>query len=236
MCRTCTGTASFSGSPSSTTAPEADGHGEFSPQRVQTARWTSPVTNKLLLEAGLGNTYYQWGDRELDPNPTRDLIRVTENQAVINPQGTVGLMTYRSQNWLINKTDGANWFLNASYVTGSHSMKFGYQGNWWRDDREIARQHAEPGVHLHAWRSDFDHRVREPLLQQRARGDDVVLRAGSVDAQAAHAAGRAALRPSVELVPGRRPAEEHVLPRRPLRARRRRDRLQRHHAALGRRV
>src|SRR5262245_42707697 len=138
VCRTCTGTASFSGSPSPTlTTPEADGHGEFSPQRVQTARWTSPVTNRLLLEAGLGNTFYQWGDRELVPNPTRDLIRVTENQAVINPQGTVGLVNYRSQNWLINKTDGANWFFNASYVTGSHSMKFGYQGNWWRDDREL---------------------------------------------------------------------------------------------------
>ncbi len=32
---------------------------------------------------------------------------------VINPQGTVGSMTYRSQNWLINQTDGANWFFNA---------------------------------------------------------------------------------------------------------------------------
>jgi Carboxypeptidase regulatory-like domain len=137
VCRTCSGTASFSGSPSPvSTTPEADGHGEFSPQRVQTARWTNPLTSRLLLEAGLGNTYYQWGDRELDPNPTRDLIRVTENQAVINPQGTVGVVNYRAQTWLIAKTDGANWFFNASYVTGSHSMKFGYQGNWWRDDRE----------------------------------------------------------------------------------------------------
>ncbi|HET9830049.1 MAG TPA: carboxypeptidase regulatory-like domain-containing protein [Vicinamibacterales bacterium] len=137
VCRTCSGTASFSGSPSSTTAPEADGHGEFSPQRVQTARWTNPLTGRLLLEAGLGNTFYQWGDRELDPNPTENLIRVTDTAAVINPQGTIGSMTYRSQNWLINKTDGANWFFNGSYVTGSHSMKFGYQGNWWRDDREV---------------------------------------------------------------------------------------------------
>jgi carboxypeptidase family protein len=137
VCRTCTGTASFSGSPSSTTAPEADGHGEFSPQRVQTARWTNPVTSRLLLEAGFGNTYYQWGDRELNPNPTENLIRVTDTATVINPQGTIGSMTYRSQNWLINKTDGANWFFNGSYVTGSHSMKFGYQGNWWRDDREV---------------------------------------------------------------------------------------------------
>jgi len=104
VCRTCSGTASFSGSPSSTTAPEADGHGEFSPQRVQTARWTNPVTSRLLLEAGLGNTYYQWGDRELDPNPTENLIRVMDTATVINPQGTLGAMTYRSQSWLINKT------------------------------------------------------------------------------------------------------------------------------------
>ena len=137
VCRTCSGTASFSGSPSSTTAPEADGHGEFSPQRVQTVKWTNPLTSRLLLEAGMGNTFYQWGDRELNPNPTENLIRVTDTATVINPQGTIGSMTYRSQNWLINKTDGANWFFNGSYVTGAHSMKFGYQGNWWRDDREV---------------------------------------------------------------------------------------------------
>jgi hypothetical protein len=135
VCRTCSGTANFSGSPGATTAPDADGHGEFSPQRVQTARWTSPLTNRLLLEAGLGNTYYQWGVRELDPNPGRDLVRITDNATIINPTGAVGVMTYRSQNWLINKTDGANWFVSSSYITGSHSMKFGYQGNWWKDDR-----------------------------------------------------------------------------------------------------
>ena len=137
VCRTCSGTASFSGSPSSTTSPEADGHGEYNPQRVQTGRWTSPVTSRLLLEAGFGNTSYQWGDNELSPNPTENLIRVTDVATVINPQGTIGTMTYRSQNWLINKTDGANWFFNTSYVTGSHSIKVGYQGNWWADDREI---------------------------------------------------------------------------------------------------
>jgi hypothetical protein len=137
VCRTCTGTASLSGSPSPTTAPEADGHGEFSPQRVQTGRWTNPLTSRLLLEAGVGNTFYYWGGKELDPNPTENLVRITDAATVINPQGNVGLMTYRSQSWLNNATDGANWFFNASYVTGSHSIKVGYQGNWWRDDREI---------------------------------------------------------------------------------------------------
>src|SRR2546425_11441168 len=56
VCRKCSGTTSLTGSPNFIfpTSPEADGHGEFSPQRVQQARWTSPVTNKLLLEAGVG--------------------------------------------------------------------------------------------------------------------------------------------------------------------------------------
>src|SRR4030095_3049762 len=72
VCRSCTGTTSLTGSPNFIfpTSPEADGHGEFSPQRVQQARWKSPLTNRLILEAGYGTTYYQWGGRELDPNPT----------------------------------------------------------------------------------------------------------------------------------------------------------------------
>ena len=136
VCRTCTGTASFSGSPAAATAPEADGHGEFSPQRVQTGRWTAPLTNRLLLEAGFGTTYYQWAGRELDPNPTRDLVRVVNQQQVVVP-GVVTTFTYRSQNWWENKTRGTNWAASASYVTGSHSLKIGYQGNHWIDDREV---------------------------------------------------------------------------------------------------
>ena len=76
-------------------------------------------------------------------------------------------MTYRSQNWLIDKTDGANWFFHASYVTGSHSMKFGYQGNWWRDDRGECINDQNLLYTFIAWRAEFDHRVREPVLRQR---------------------------------------------------------------------
>ena len=137
VCRKCTGTASFSGSPAAATSPEADGHGEFSPQRVQTARWTMPATNRLLLEAGLGTTYYQWAGRELDPNPTRDLVRVFNIGQVLYPGGPTVNQTYRSQNWFENRTRGTTWNASASYVTGSHSFKFGYQGNHWVDDREL---------------------------------------------------------------------------------------------------
>ena len=138
VCRKCTGTTSLTGSPNFIfpTSPEADGTGEFSPQRVQTARWTSPMTNKLLLEAGFGTTYYQWGGRELDPNPGKDLVQVVNIGQTIVP-GVVTNMRYRSQNALNNRTRGSNWTATASYVTGSHSVKFGYQGDFWRDDREM---------------------------------------------------------------------------------------------------
>jgi len=140
ICRKCTGATSFSGSPSPTTSPEADGLGDFNPQRVQQVRWTSPMTNKLLLEAGLGTSYYQWAGKERDPNPTHDLVRVFNIGQVFVPAtattpAVTGNMTYRSQNWYQNLTNAVNWQGSASYVTGSHSMKFGYQGYWWKDDR-----------------------------------------------------------------------------------------------------
>jgi carboxypeptidase family protein len=136
VCRACTGQTSLTGSPNFfwQTAPEAEGHGEFSPQRVQQVRWTSPVTSRLLLEAGLGNTYYQWGGREEPSNPN-SLVQMLNLTQTVSP-GIVAAMKYRSQNWLNNQTDGATWNFSASYVTGSHSMKFGYQGNYWSDDRD----------------------------------------------------------------------------------------------------
>jgi hypothetical protein len=138
VCRKCSGTTSLTGSPNFIfpTSPEADGHGEFSPQRVQQARWTSPVTSRLLLEAGFGTTYYEWGGKEVSPNPTRNLVQVINLAQTIAP-GVVTPMRYRSQSWLNNRTRGSTWTATAAYVTGSHSMKFGYQGNFWRDDREI---------------------------------------------------------------------------------------------------
>jgi hypothetical protein len=138
VCRTCSGTTSLTGSPNFffPTSPEADGHGEFSPQRVVQGHWTSPVTNKLLLEAGVGTTYYQWGGRELSPNPTEDLIQVVNLTQTVAP-GVVSSMRYGSQSWLDNQTSGTTWNFTASYVTGAHSMKFGYQGNYWSDDREM---------------------------------------------------------------------------------------------------
>ena len=138
VCRKCSGTTSLTGSPNFIfpTSPEADGHGEFSPQRVVQARWTSPVTNRLLLEAGFGTSSYEWGGRELSPNPTENLVQVLNIGQAITPTVSTNML-YRSQSWLNNMTNGTNYTFTASYVTGAHSMKFGYQGDWWADDRNL---------------------------------------------------------------------------------------------------
>ena len=111
-------------------------------RRVQPpARAVGPVDvathQRLLLEAGFGTTFYQWAGKENDPNPTRDLVRVVGQNTPVIPGSAPVTVTYRSQNWYENYTRGSNWAAAAHYVTGSHSLKVGYQGNHWRDDREM---------------------------------------------------------------------------------------------------
>ena len=239
VCRSCTGTTSLTGSPNFIfpTSPEADGHGEFSPQRIQQARWSSPLTSKLLLEAGFGTTYYQWGGREVDPNPTRDLVQVVNFTQTIAP-GVTSALRYRSQSWLNNKTRGSTWQATASYITGSHSMKFGYQGNYWRDDREMHVNSQSLGYQAVSIPGlDFFplsiQAVHQPVRGERSGDADVVLRAGSVDHQPADSPGSAPLRSPVELVPGAGRTSRPILPGRHVRAHRWRHRLQRHHTAHG---
>ena len=105
------------------------------------------MTNKLLLEAGFGTTYYQWGGRELDPNPTREPGPGGRTSLRRSAPGVVSsAMRYRSQSWLNNKTRGSRGTASASYITGSHSMKFGYQGNYWSDDREMHVNNQSAGL------------------------------------------------------------------------------------------
>ena len=80
VCRTCEGTTYGITDPARM-SPEAGGLSQYKPLRVTQLTWSSPKSNRLLLEAGLGTTYYGWGSFERDPNPTRNLIRVQEQCA-----------------------------------------------------------------------------------------------------------------------------------------------------------
>ena len=144
ICRKCTGATFESGSAVPTTSPEAEGVAAFKPQRVQQATWSSPWSSRLLFDAAFGTSIYQSGNAERRNNQTRDLIRVTESAGTVmvpdNPATpgvdpiVVNNLTYRSQNWSHNDGAAITWRAAMSFVTGAHSVKVGYQGNWWKSD------------------------------------------------------------------------------------------------------
>ena len=186
VCRACTGTASFSGSPAANTTPEADGHGEFSPQRVQTGRWTSPLTNRLLLEAGFGTTYYQWAGKEHDPNPTRDLVRVMNITGDLASGQTPFTDHDLSVAALVGQQDARNHLEHVGRRTSPvrTASRSGYQGNHWLDDRELNTnsQHLQytfvAGVPSSITMYANRYQVNARALQ------DVAVRAGPVDDRA----------------------------------------------------
>ena len=119
-------------------------------QRVQQVKYTSTATNRLLIEAGFGTYISQWGYTERPGNTTASLVRVQEQSAQIFDRNgnkvaaacddclTVGgNLKYRSSNWPTGYIFAHTWGASANYVTGAHSMKFGYQGAFHRDDDNL---------------------------------------------------------------------------------------------------
>lgn len=112
-----------------TIAPEASSYSGGNHLRVQQATWTSPLSGRILLEAGYGTYINYWGGYEIPGNPTRDIVRVVEQCTRGCPaNGGIAGLTYRSQNWGNNVQKMRNWKASASYVTARQNLKFGYQG------------------------------------------------------------------------------------------------------------
>ena len=121
-----------------TSAPETASYtSPRTPQRVQQATWQSPATNRLLLEAGVGTFLNRWGGQEIPGNPTRDIVRVTEQcTAGCANNGNIANLTYRSNNWADHWMGTHTWRGSASYVTGAHGIKVGYQGGFLVNDQK----------------------------------------------------------------------------------------------------
>jgi hypothetical protein len=101
-------------------------------QKVMQATWTSPVTSRLLLEAGASTYISKWGWME-QPGAIRNLIQVTEQNSINACPGqatacpTPANMVFRALDWNFNNMQNpTTWRAAASYVTGAHSMKAGY--------------------------------------------------------------------------------------------------------------
>jgi len=120
---------------SSNTAPEIGTYLSGFGQRVQQATWSSPMTNKLLLEAGFGTYWSQWGGTQHPGSNFYNLVGVTEQctNADCPAFGGIANLQYRSGTYRWNLQGTVSWRASASYVTGAQSMKLGYQGGYLYD-------------------------------------------------------------------------------------------------------
>jgi hypothetical protein len=121
ICQHCIQGGSSSGLTFSGTvaSPEALQRVENRPNSMTQMSWTSPVTSRLLLEVNtqLG-PYFWWGGQQKNSyDPTTIPVQDTG--------GIIPNLNYRSSNWS-NHTGFTNIVQGSlSYVTGSHSAKFG---------------------------------------------------------------------------------------------------------------
>jgi hypothetical protein len=113
-----------------TMASDAVNYQAFYPFSDQLAEWSSPLTNRLLLEAGIFHHQETWGGTPA-PRSLVDpmMIGVTLNQApagqiVTQYRGRVGPVAS------VAHTPNTRSRFALSYVTGAHSFKAGFDQSW----------------------------------------------------------------------------------------------------------
>ena len=127
------------------TSPEANGYGDLFPMRAQQVTYSSPLNNKVLVEGGFGYFFSRWGGRAKDDPNTESLVKVIEQCAGGCPDnGNIPGLTYRSQTVDLfsdgrNKNVTTTWRASVSFVSGSKSLKIGYQGSDLGDLRSANR-------------------------------------------------------------------------------------------------
>jgi hypothetical protein len=120
---------------STTLSPEAsDRYFDF-PYWLTQATWTSTVSSRLLLDGGFSRLAYPGGAGTGSPDGARNLIQVVEQAAI---DGHLANYGYRG----MDTTGGSyqnikNWRAAASYVTGAHNLRVGYQGGYQRIDNGL---------------------------------------------------------------------------------------------------
>jgi hypothetical protein len=125
-CEHCVGGGGFvnpAGNTGGRVSPDGSGPRNNHPGRLYQGTWSSPISNKLLAEAGFG----VWELRYMTFSPRRD---GKFNPLIVNAieqSGIIPGLSYRQPGSFNYSTVGNhNWRASLSYVTGAHNMKFGY--------------------------------------------------------------------------------------------------------------
>jgi hypothetical protein len=100
-----------------TATSEASTHFRLPMQRVAQVSWSSPLTNRILLDAAAGNRGERWMHAD---GGGGDLIGVTDQALGISYRGVTG-----NQGYATSLNGVTNVRAAFSYVTGSHTAKIG---------------------------------------------------------------------------------------------------------------
>jgi hypothetical protein len=123
------------GGGTATVTPEASNRTLYIPSRQPHATWQSPITAKLLAEAGWGmyQARYRFGIRNDGSHNPAMIQRLEQGAAETRIPVLISRMPRApGQGGFTHSLIGTLASLRASltYVTGAHNMKFGYQGGF----------------------------------------------------------------------------------------------------------
>jgi hypothetical protein len=142
VCKSCENGGNYA---NAVTSPEANGFGDLYPMRAQQIAWMSPLTNRIVAEAGFGYFFSRWGGRAKQNPDTESLVKMVEQCTAGCPaNGNIPGLTYRSQTVDLfsdgrNKNTTATWRAVLSFVSGGRSLKVGYLGSLLGDERSANR-------------------------------------------------------------------------------------------------
>jgi hypothetical protein len=115
----------------SLTSPEAGNNQRFPLQRPIEVDWSSPVSSKLLLEGTAMHRIERWGAMDPGADLAPGMISVTDN----GPGAFRPGMTYRAAGSYSNNLNTTfHYRLAASYITGAHAFKVGFNDAWGQSD------------------------------------------------------------------------------------------------------
>ena len=116
-----------------TGSPESwPGYHDF-PYHTTQATWSAPMSSRTLLEAGVSRFAYAYARFGMaPPDGLMDLIPVTEQTSRYGRPNFTYRGLFDPLDFAFNDNNAVQsaWRASASYVTGAHSIKVGYQGSY----------------------------------------------------------------------------------------------------------
>jgi hypothetical protein len=140
-------------------SPEAGVDRRFPLQRFVTLDWSSPVSNKLLLEASAIHRVERWGGMEPQEGKLGNIDQLTPGIIAINDTNnpvTRTALSYRANTGGVNGGAGPynnswNWNIHyraaLSYITGSHAFKVGFNNAYGHHENTVYASPASPLIY-----------------------------------------------------------------------------------------